>query len=321
VKLGVIADLHWRVAGEAPVRWHADYDFGGLAQRCAATVEALAARGCELLVVAGDLTHDGDRAARDAALDCLLGASPIPVAVVEGNHDVHAERSPLAGRADVRDGWVRARALAGEELLALGALRAGDDGWGWDDASAEGRAAWGGATGASAGGSSTWRAATGTSANGRSHDGAPGSAADGLAAIVVSHFPLAPHADRLALAGLPCPGELADRAPRFERLAATGVPTVVLSGHVHVRDAIGHDSVLQICVPALVEAPHEAAIVDVDPLTHAVRCTRVRGGDPAPGRGAEPWLLAAADERWTFADGAWSRVEYAVTRRPVLAEA
>jgi calcineurin-like phosphoesterase family protein len=314
VKLGVIADLHWRVAPEAPARWHADYDFGGLARRCAATVEALAASGCELLVVAGDLTHDGDRASREAALDCILGASPIPVAVVEGNHDVHAEPSPLADRADVRDGWARARALAGEELIALGALRAGagdgdgdGGGWGWDGAAAVGGAAWGDAPG--------------PSAAGRSPDGAPSSAADGLASVVVSHFPLAPHAGRLASAGLPCPGELAGRAPRLRQLAATGVPTVVLSGHVHVRDAIGCDTVLQICVPALVEPPHEAAIVDVDPLAHTVRCMRVRGDERAADRGAEPWLLAAADERWTFAEGAWSCVELAVTRRRVLAEA
>jgi Calcineurin-like phosphoesterase len=311
VKLGVIADLHWRAAADAPARWHAAYDFDGLAARCAATVGALVARGCELLVVAGDLTHDGDAVSCDAALDCVLDVSPVPVAVVEGNHDVLCGGAPLGRRSDVRDAWRRAQALADEELIALSAVRIDGDGrWAWDPAAAAGSpsAAPNGAPGAAAG-------------ERPSRNGAPHSAADGLASLVVSHFPLAPHADRLAAAGLPFPGELGDRASRFERLATSGVPTVVLSGHVHVRDAIGHDNVLQLCVPALVERPHEAAVVDVDPIAQVVRCRRVRSDGPVSDRGAEPWLLAAADERWTFAGGSWSCVEFGSARRHVLAEA
>lgn len=302
MKLGVLADLHWRVAPQPAARWHAAYDFGGLAERCAATVDALAARGCDVLVVAGDLTHDGDPASCKAALDCLLGVSPIPVAVVDGNHDVRLDRALVPRRTDVRDGWARARALAHEELVTLGAMRAGGDGrWGWDEAAADGDAEWDAGSNASAGRS-------------------PASAADGLAAVVVSHFPLVPHAERLALAGLPWPGELPDRSARLAALAATRVPTVVLSGHVHVRDAICHDNVLQLCVPALVERPHEAAVVELDPIAQSLRCVRVGGDGPAPARGAEPWLLAPADERWSFADGAWTRREAGVVRH-ALAEA
>lgn len=285
MKLGVLSDLHWSVAPDASARWHAPYDFDGLAARCAETVGALAARGCDVLVVAGDVTHDGDRASCEAALDCILSVSPIPVAVVEGNHDVRLERALVPRRADVCDGWGRAEALAHEELVALRAIGVDRDG--------------------------RW-----------ARDCGPSLAADGLATVVVSHYPLVPHADRLAVAGLPFPGELADRGLWLELLAATGMPTVVLSGHVHVRDTACHDNVLQICVPALVERPHEAAVVDVDPLGGVVRCTRIDGKlGAASARGAEPWLLAPADERWTFAGGSWTGHEVEAPRRPVLAEA
>ncbi len=283
MKLGVLADLHWSVAPDASAHWHAPYDFDGLAARCAATVDALAAHGCDVLVIAGDLTHDGDQASCEAALDCILRASPIPVAVVEGNHDVQLDRSLVARRTDVRDAWRRAKAVAHEQLVGLRALGVDRDG----------RGAW--ARASSAGGS--------------------------LATVLVSHFPLVPYANRLAAAALPCPGELADRGLWLELFAGTRVPTVVLSGHVHVRDTSCRDSVLQICVPALVERPHEAAVVEVDPLGQVVRCTRIRSGGPVSGRGAERWLLAPSEERWSFADGSWTRREVGAARRHVLAEA
>lgn len=285
MKLGAIADLHWSVSPDASARWHAPYDFDGLAARCAATVDALAARGCDLLVIAGDLTHDGDEASCEAALDCIMSISPIPVAVVEGNHDVRLDRALVARRTDVRDGWRRAEAEADEHLVALRAVGLGRDG--------------------------RW-------ARERGPEPAAGHC---LATVVISHFPLVPHADRLAAAGLPWPGELEDRGLLLEQLAATRTPSVVLSGHVHVRDATCHDSVLQICVPALVERPHEAAVVDVDPFGGVVTCTRIGSGGAAASRRAEPWLLASSEERWELADGSWIRREVGAARLPALAEA
>ncbi|HEX7290703.1 MAG TPA: metallophosphoesterase, partial [Conexibacter sp.] len=276
MRLGVLADLHWSVApqaGRAGVSFHAPYAFDDVAARCVAAVEALVAHGCELLVVAGDLTHDGDAASCAAALDCVLGASPIPVAVVEGNHDVLQDETLVARHGAVRGGWRRAARLAGAQLVALRAVGVDRDGrWALE----RGRA----------------------------------TLAAGLPAVVASHFPLVPHATRLADVGLPFPGELAERDALLAQLVATRTPTVVLSGHLHVRDAICHDNVLQLCVAALVERPHEAAVVDVDPLGGAVRCTRIGSGPSAAADpGAERWLLAAPDERWDFAEGAWTRRE------------
>jgi 3',5'-cyclic AMP phosphodiesterase CpdA len=281
VRLGVLADLHWRRAPGAPVRWHAPYDFAGLAERCAATVARLAAHGCELLVVAGDLTHDGDEASCAAALDCLAQVAPIPVVAVEGNHDVRLDRA-LHARAQVRRGWRCAETLADDQRVALRAVGLGRDGrWARDRAVRP-------------------------------------VAADARATVLVSHFPLVAHADRLAAAGLPSPGELAERALLLELLAATRVPTVVLSGHLHVRDAAAHENVLQLCVPALAERPHEAAVVDLDPRAQTVRCSWIRSDGSAAAAGAEPWLLAPPEARWSYADGAWTRRTVATPDRVLV---
>jgi predicted phosphodiesterase len=283
VKLGVLADLHWSAAPEVRACFHAPYDFDGLAERCAATVDALVARGCELLVVAGDLTHAGDMASCDAVLDCILSGSPIPVAVVEGNHDVLVDRRLVGHRTAVRDGWRRAAVVADEQFVALRAV----------GVEREGR----------------WARDRGVGA-------VP---AHCLATVAVSHYPLVPHAERLAAAELPFPGELFERAMLLDQLAVAPVPTVVLSGHLHVRDAFAHRSVLQLCVGSLVEAPYEAAIVDVDPFAEVVRCTRIgSGGAAAAARGAEPWLLAFPEEGWTFADNAWRRSEIGAPARPLV---
>lgn len=264
MRFGVVADLHWSVAPERVERWHAPYDFAGLAERCDALVERFVEHGCELLVVAGDVTHDGDHASCDAALTCLLARSPIPLAVVPGNHDVALDPR-LAEWRPVSEAWRRAAAIADRELVTLRAV-------GLDEERGQ---------------------------LPRPHP------ADGFATVVVSHYPLVAHAERLEAAGLPSPGERADRALLRDRLADDGAPTVVLSGHLHTRDAQVDDNILQITVSALVEPPYEAAVVDVDPLRELVRCTRVASGGAPAEAGEEPWLLAPAEQTWQLAGGRW----------------
>lgn len=269
MRLGVISDLHWTEADGAAAHWHADYDFAGLTARCAAAVEDLVARGCDLLVVAGDLTHDGDEPSCDAALARVLSLSPIPVAVVEGNHDMLLDPDLVLRREDVRADWRAATALAADHGIALGAVRLGRPA----DRALE-------------------RASLPVV-------GAPD------CTLVVSHYPLLPHTRRLAAAGLPCPGELDDRSAVLADLRAGDGPVVVVSGHVHVRDASSDGDVLQLCVPALVEPPHEAAVIDVDPVAGTVRCERILGAGARTDARPAPWLLAPGAERWHLVDGAW----------------
>jgi predicted phosphodiesterase len=116
--------------------------------------------------------------------------------------------------------------------------------------------------------------------------------------VLVSHFPVLSRAERLEAHGLAYPADLLNRDDLLEHL---GRPVLVLSGHIHARESHAEGRVLQLSAGALVEAPYEAAIVDV----HTSPAFRVRRrvhllGPPA----ARDPVLAPADETWDF-DGGW----------------
>ena len=130
--------------------------------------------------------------------------------------------------------------------------------------------------------------------------------------ILASHFPLISRADELASRGLPYAGDLVARDALLAALVSRAAPTVVLSGHLHVRDACSSGSLLQLSLAALVEHPFECAIVEVS-----------SGGDlPLVTRRAEPLatvahaerdpLLAPATESWGFTGEDWERVTVAL---------
>ena len=121
------------------------------------------------------------------------------------------------------------------------------------------------------------------------------------APLVVSHYPVLSRARRLSERGLKYSGDLTNRGA-LERRMTRGGPVVVLSGHIHAREAHAEGSVLQLSAGALIEPPHEIAIVDAEPGRVRRRVSllgpRVTPRDP---------VLAPADESWAFTDGRWQR--------------
>jgi predicted phosphodiesterase len=134
----------------------------------------------------------------------------------------------------------------------------------------------------------------------------PGFAAAGSPAgdgprVVVSHYPLLSEAERLGAAGLPYPGDLVGLAGLRQRLETGGVPIVVLSGHIHARAARASGPVLQLSSGALIEPPHDAAVVRIAPDLHRVERTARRLG---PAARVDP-VFSPDHERWSFAGQAW----------------
>jgi predicted phosphodiesterase len=125
----------------------------------------------------------------------------------------------------------------------------------------------------------------------------------GGATVVVSHFPVLSREERLTSRGFKYSGDLENRGKLEKRVAGDG-PVVVLSGHIHARDSHTEGNVLQLSAGALIEAPHEIAIVDVEP-GRARRRVTVLGPRVAP---HDP-VFAPADETWTFSGGAWRAPE------------
>jgi predicted phosphodiesterase len=117
--------------------------------------------------------------------------------------------------------------------------------------------------------------------------------------VVVSHFPVLSRDERLTSRGFKYAGDLPNRRELARRVGGDG-PVVVLSGHIHARDTHAEGNVLQLSAGALIEAPHEVAIVDVEAQRVRRRVSvlgpRVTPHDP---------VLAPADETWEFAGGEW----------------
>ena len=132
---------------------------------------------------------------------------------------------------------------------------------------------------------------------------AGGSGEEGSILLVASHFPVLSEASRVAGGGIPYAGDIVNRAELEAGLRAAARPTVVLSGHIHVRCSTDDGTLLQFTVGALIESPFDATIVELDPAALEVRRTSRRLGEPAP---FDP-VLAADEERRRW-DGRWLAV-------------
>jgi predicted phosphodiesterase len=224
--------------------------------------------GADAIVLAGDISSGGDQASIARVLEALAGA---PVIAVSGNHDVEERDGALA--SVVRDGVT----LADPEGAAAGPLRI---------AGVQVRGAWPGFATVEPPRAGAW-------------DAAP--------ALFVSHFPVLSRADLFAEHGWKYPGDLVDRAEVAEPLLARAAPTVVLCGHIHARESHARGPVLQLVGGALIEAPYECALVDIEVADGAVEVRRE--ARPLPGRPVdrEP-VFVAQSERWRHEAGVWTSV-------------
>ena len=225
LRVGVLADLH--VVGD-PARsasWQNPYEFAGVEERCRRAARLFAREGVELVLLLGDLAHDGDRPSLSAAV--RSSAAGVPVLVVSGNHD-----GPAGVLEQALDGsGARLAPLEGERvggLLVAGLQAERED-------------------------PRVWRALGAAD---------PGSWGD-EAVLVASHFPVLSRAGRIRSHGLRFAGDMANREEMADRLRARQGPTVVVCGHLHVRDSCSSGRVLQLACGALVEPPFEATVLEL----------------------------------------------------------
>ena len=275
MRLGLIGDLHWPAASDVQASWHNAYDFAGLPERVDRARALFADSRADAVVVAGDLCHAGDAASAREALGRLTTDDGPEVLVVSGNHDLL-----------LRDDGLR-ELVEPPAVLLDGAVRE-IDGWrlggvGIARDPATRRFRW----------DRRWPD------DSRRID------------VLVSHFPVVSRAERVAEIGLAYPGDLLDLAALATRARAH--PMIVVCGHIHVRESHAAGTVLQLSGGALIEAPFEVAIVDVerDAETLHVRRRFTRLG---PSAGARDPVLTPEDEAWVFHEGAWRREDQAPDR-------
>lgn len=279
MRLAVVSDLHLALAPTEPAAWHNAFDFAGVPARIDQAGAAFRRARVDAVVVGGDLAHDGDEASARAVLERLSARLHRPVLVVAGNHDC------LEGD-DQLDRCVTGRC----EMLTAAGVEVGGV-----------RLAGVAIEGDAEAGTFRWT-------------GAGELLGDAGAGLVVSHFPVVSRAARFAELGLEYPGDLTNRAALHEALLGAG-PAIVLSGHIHARDAHAEGSLLELSAGALVEAPYEVAIVDVRAAGGEVRVRRRVHRLSGPAVEREP-VLAPADETWTFSAGRWRRAPGAAEPAP-----
>jgi hypothetical protein len=284
LRLGVIADPHLALERIEDAAWHNPYRLADAHERLDTALAHPLLDPVDVVAVLGDLAHFGDRTSVRYAVDAVANGDR-PAILLSGNHDVLTPGVRLEAE-------VRARGAA-HVMSPLASV---------PDAPAV-------KAFVAAGAGLAVHEVTALTARGPQPFDVHGSRladVDRSASFDVwlTHFPLLSFEDRCREARLLYSAHLEQLAPPPAALPAGTGPVVVLSGHLHVRATTTEANVLQLAFAALVEAPYEVAVVELDTerASVAYRCAsvlepdaeRIPVLDPAEGR----WSFDTATSRW-----------------------
>ncbi len=261
LKVGVLSDLHHDPSPARERSWINLYDPARVLERVDDALRWFLAAQVDLVIVVGDTVERPNDLAFDEVWAALT-KTPTPVAMVGGNHDWD-----ITGLAKVKAREHHVTVL--DEAALLGPV-------------------------------DVFGLAAEPSPQ-TSLFAAPTMPAKHGSRLIISHFPLLSEAERLARAGLPYPGDLTNRSDVEQSLQAERAMVVVISGHIHARCSRASGSILQLSCGALIEPPHDAAIVTVAVDLSWVERTARRLG---PVSAVEP-VFSQDVERWESLDGCW----------------
>jgi predicted phosphodiesterase len=269
MRLGIVTDTHLCPAGTPPDGCHNPYAYDRAADHLRAALDAHRLDNVDVLGVLGDLTNGGDRASMLRALE-IIRAAPAPVRVVAGNHDRDVEPMLLADLVKAMSIGMATPAgeiIAGVRIAGLQIAAALDGGW---SVVAPAASAWGDEP-----------------------------------VVVLSHVPILSRESAVRAADLRYAGGLSNGEGVINALLARTAPTIVIHGHLHLRDAHVLGSVLQIGCASLIEPPYERAVVEVDEGEGRLTIT-VAHRSVAPVPDVRLPVMAPADASWTFKSGQWT---------------
>jgi hypothetical protein len=277
LRLGVIADPHVALERVEAAEWHNPFRLGDAHDRLDAALAHPLVDGTDVVVVLGDLAHFGDRISVRRVVEAVASGER-PAVLLSGNHDVLTPGVRLEDEVVDRGAALVVSPLACEaEAPAVKAFEAAGAGLAVHEVTSE----------------SARRLRPFDVMGRRLADADPVGGLD----VLLTHFPVLTFEDRCRDARLLYSGHLDILAPPPSVLPTAGRPTVVLSGHLHLRGTATEASVLQIVFAALVEPPYEVAVVEIDAEAQsaAYQCASVVEPD------AERLpVLDAPSGRWTF---------------------
>ena len=276
MRLGVITDIHLHPTPDPNRRyaWHNPYPMHKAWSMYEAALTRLQSEGVEAIAILGDVTHVGDRPTQERVVE-RAAKTGLPVWLVAGNHDATERARTLSDAVAAQGGAVvtmpsgaGAPNSAGLRLagVTIGSVNRGDSAFALEALPVTN---WG----------------------------------DGPV-LLLSHCALVDVRERFASNGLKHSANLDNHDEVVAGLRQRGAPTLILSGHLHVRDEVAQGNALQLLFAALIEAPHEAAILEIEASPDNITVSRRNIG-------IEPYeverapILSADATRWTWRENAW----------------
>lgn len=239
-RLAVVSDPH--VAGDVRGTWKVFHRTRDRFRETLADIEAL---GVDALVLAGDLTKDGEAENLDwveAALDDV----DVPVLAVPGNHDVKEFRVSAFEERFTDDGFPVHLRLDGLDVIGLNSAMGSDEGTDPElDVVSEDQLDWLKAT-----------------------------LPDATDPIVVSHHNLPGLVDHIGGDGWAPHPAVGNADALVDVLSANDVP-LHLSGHVHLLSLTRTRGVRGLIAPSLASFPQSYLLLESDATGTTVRCRTV----------------------------------------------
>ena len=272
MKLGIVTDSHLGPGGTRVGAWHSDFYVSDTVTAFRYALQTCVEAGVEGVVLLGDISNSGDDWSVERGVR-LAARTVLPVWVVSGNHDcfkrVEAVKDAVhrVGASNVRLATPDGTMV--EEVRAAGVSTTMDDAW-------------------------VSRAA-----------GRPEVSSWGEEPVVwLTHYPLISFEETTREAGLLYGDELADREEILQSLTERSAPTVVVSGHVHLRvDSIA-GPVLQLACAALVEPPFEVSILEVE-RANGLATVRVENAALVPSLTVRTPTFVPPKREWIYDEEKW----------------
>ena len=272
MKLGIVTDSHLGPGGTRVGAWHSDYYMSDTVPAFRYAVEACAEECVDGVVLLGDISNSGGDWSVEKGVR-LAAQTGLPVWVVSGNHDcfkrVEAVRDAVrrVGASNVRLAMPEGRMVG--EVRGAGVSITMDDAW-------------------------VSRA-----------DGRPEVSLWGDELVVwLTHYPLISFDETTREAGLLYGDELADREEVLQPLSERTAPTVVVSGHVHLRVDSVAGPVLQLACAALVEPPFEISFLEVERVNGRAT-VRVENAALVPSLTVRTPTFAPSKREWIYDEEKW----------------
>jgi calcineurin-like phosphoesterase family protein len=271
LRLGILADPHL-----VPNDHATDGDMA----RYRLALRRCVREGVDGLALLGDLSWSGDAASLEAGLR-LAARTGLVVWAISGNHDLGEREDALAmtvrrvGAENVRLATPAGEVFGGKGIRVAGLCVASDN-YGY---------------------------------TARSDDRPDVSGWGEEPVILLSHYPMISFRERAEREGVYYGDNDLENLEEVSRtLLSRAMPTVVINGHMHMRDDCAAGQVLQISCAALTQPPFDVTLLDLDTGEGRISAGVERIPVAPSPDDVHLSALSPTRLRWVFEEGTWRQV-------------